>query len=147
LPESLMYYAYDLYYGRTPKDYAGQFLADQKAQAETAKFPSPPARPAPPRDLTAYTGAYKSPYFGALAAEVRSGRLELRIGPRKALVQTKHWDGDTFAISLPGYGDPTYTDGLVSFQFGSGDKPVELRFFRTFDDAGNGRFAREADRP
>ena len=38
-----MYYLYDLYYARPTKDYAGAFLADAKAQAESGKLPAPPA--------------------------------------------------------------------------------------------------------
>jgi hypothetical protein len=94
----------------------------------------------------AYTGTYRSAYFGPLTAEVRDGRLQLRMGSRQALVRTRHWDGDTFAISVPGYGTPRYTDGFVSFQFGPGDTAIDLRFLRAFDDAGDGRFVRTPDR-
>ena len=45
----------------------------------------------------------------------------------------------------PGYGTPRYTDGFVSFQFGQGDKAIDLRFLRAFDDAGDGRFVRTPD--
>jgi hypothetical protein len=47
---------------------------------------------------------------------------------------------------MPGYGAPKYTDGLVSFQFGAGDRAIELRFIRAFDDAGDGRFTRTPDK-
>jgi CubicO group peptidase (beta-lactamase class C family) len=145
LPEALMYYLYDLYYGRPVKDYTDTFLADAKARAEAGKFPVPPAKPAPGRDLGAYAGTYRNPYFGALVAGAQGGQLELRVGPRKTPVRLKHWDGDTFAIAMPGYGVPKYTDGFVSFQFGPADQAVELRFMRTLADAGDGRFTRAPD--
>jgi hypothetical protein len=145
LPEALMYYLYDLYYGRPEQDHAGDFMAVARARTDAAKFPAPPARPAPARDLAAYAGTYRNSYFGPLTAEVQEGRLQLRMGPRRALVRARHWDGDTFAISVPGYGAPRYTDGFVSFQFGSGAQATDLRFYRAFDDAGDGRFARTAD--
>ena len=146
LPEALMYYLYDLYFARPVKDYTAAFLADAKALAEAGKFPAPPAKPAPGRDPIAYTGTYRNPYYGPLAADVRDGSLLLSVGPRKTPVRLKHWDGDTFAISLPGYGAPTYTDGFVTFVFGEAGQAVELRFIRGFDDADDGRFTRAADR-
>jgi CubicO group peptidase (beta-lactamase class C family) len=146
LPEALMYYLYDLYYARPAKDYAGAFLADAKARAEAGKFPASPAKPAPGRDPVAYAGTYRNPYYGPLAADVRDGTLLLTVGPRKTPVRLKHWDGDTFAISLPGYGAPKYTDGFVTFVFGEAGQALELRFIRGFDDADDGRFTRAADR-
>ena len=83
LPEALMYYLYDLYYARPAKDYAGAFLTDAKAKAEAGKFPAPPAKPAPGRDPIAYTGTYRNPYYGPLAADVQDGSLRLTAGPRK----------------------------------------------------------------
>lgn len=41
MSEALMYYLHDLYYARPTKDYAGAFLADAKAQAESGKLPAP----------------------------------------------------------------------------------------------------------
>jgi CubicO group peptidase (beta-lactamase class C family) len=146
LPEALMYYLYDLYYARPAKDYAGAFLTDAKAKAEAGKFPAPPAKPAPGRDPIAYTGTYRNPYYGLLAAAVQTGSLRLTVGPRKTPVRLKHWDGDTFAFSLPGYGAPQYTDGFVTFVFGEAGQALELRFIRGFDDADGGRFTRAADR-
>ena len=70
----------------------------------------------------------------------------LSLGPRKTPVRLRHWSGDTFAIALPGYGPPTYTDGFATFAFGEGTQARELRFFRAFDDADGGRFTRAADR-
>ena len=61
-------------------------------------------------------------------------------------MHARHWDGDTFALALPGYGAPAYTDGFVTFQFGPGDTASELRFIRAFDDAADGRFTRAASR-
>jgi CubicO group peptidase (beta-lactamase class C family) len=146
LPEALMYYLYDLYYARPEKDYTAAFLDEAKAKAEAGKFPSPPANPVPGRDLAAYAGAYRSAYFGPLTAAVQDGSLVLSLGPRKTPVRLRHWSGDTFAIALPGYGPPTYTDGFATFAFGEGTTARELRFIRGFDDADGGRFTRAADR-
>jgi len=146
LPESLMFYLYDLYYGRPERDYTGNFLQDAKERTAAGAFPSPPARPAAPRDLAAYAGTYENPYYGRLTAEVRDGRLVMDLGPRPMPIQTRHWDGDTFAIATPGYGAPKFTDGLVSFQFGLGDKATGLSFVRAFDDVAEGRFTRTGDR-
>ena len=77
---------------------------------------------------------------------MQDGSLLLTVGPRKTPVRLKHWDGDTFAISLPGYGAPKYTDGFVTFVFGEAGQALELRFIRGFDDADDGRFTRAADR-
>ena len=144
LPEALMYYLYDLYYGRPVQDYAGMFLADAKALA--APTSTPPATPAPARGLSAYAGSYENPYFGPLTVEPQDSSLLIRVGQRQTLVRTKHWDGDTFAIALPGYGDRNYTDGFVSFQFGQGERATDLRFIRAFDDADDGRFTRAPSR-
>ena len=84
-------------------------------------------------------------YYGPLVAETQGGDLLLSVGPRKTPVRLKHWAGDTFAISLPGYGAPTYTDGFVTFVFGEAAQALELRFIRGFDDADDGRFTRAAD--
>jgi len=146
LPEALMYYLYDLYYGRPAKDYTGAFLADAKARADAGKFPAPPAKPTPGRDPMAYTGTYRNPYYGPLVADVRDGGPLLTMGPRQIPVRLKHWDGDTFAISVPGEGAPTYTDGFVTFVFGEAGQALELRFIRGFDDADDGRFTRAADK-
>lgn len=146
LPEALMFYAYDLYFGRAPKDYSTQFLDDFKARAASGAFPTAPAKPAPARPLAAYAGTYRNPYYGPLTAAVQGDALRFTIGPRRTPVLLKHWDGDTFAVALPGLGTPTYTDGFVTFQFGPGDPAAELRFIRVFDDADDGRFVRAADR-
>ena len=146
LPEALMYHLYDLYYGRPAKDYTGPFRDEERAQADAGQFPSPPTRPAPPRDLAVYAGAYRHPYYGRLVAEVRDGRLELRTGPARTLIPSRHWDGDTFAIAVPSGAPPTYTDGFASFALGPDGKVSELRFTRFFTDAGEGRFEREPDR-
>ncbi len=142
LPEALMYYLYDLYYGRPVKDYTAMFLADAKALA--APPSTPPATPAPARALSAYAGSYENPYFGQLTVEPQEGTLVLKVGPRQTLVRARHWDGDTFAIALAGYGVPKYTDGFVSFQFGQGERATDLRFIRALDDAADGRFTRTA---
>ena len=115
LPEALMYYLYDLYYGRPEQDHTEAFMQEARARTDAATFPALPARPAPMRALGAYVGTYRNPYFGPLTAEVQEGRLQLRLGSRPALVRTRHWDGDTFAVSVPGYGPPRYTDGFVTF--------------------------------
>ena len=145
LPEALMFYLYDRYYGKPERDYTGEFLDGAKQRAEAAKFPARPTNPAAPRGLPAYAGTYENPYFGTLTAEVADGGLALRLGPRRTPIKTRHWDGDTFAIALPGYGAPEFTDGLVSFEFGPGDKPAALRFFRAFEDVADGRFTRTGD--
>jgi hypothetical protein len=88
---------------------------------------------------------YENPFYGRLTAEVRDGRLVLDLGPRPMPIQTRHWDGDTFAIAVPGYGAPKFTDGLVSFQFGLGDTATGLSFVRAFADVADGRFTRTAD--
>jgi len=93
----------------------------------------------------AYAGTYRK-YYGPLAADVRDGRLALTVGPRKAPIRLKHWDGDTFAISLAGYGPPKYTDGFVTFVFGEAGQALGLRFIRGFDGADDGPFTRAADR-
>jgi hypothetical protein len=121
-------------------------LPGHDAKALAAPTSTPPPTPAPARGLSAYAGSYENPYFGPLTVEPQDSTLLIRVGQRQTLVRTKHWDGDTFAIALPGYGDRKYTDGFVSFQFGQGERATDLRFIRAFDDAADGRFTRTPSR-
>lgn len=56
----------------------------------------PPASPKAAAPLASYQGTYSNPYYGELKIEVEGERLILRLPPRAAYYELKHWDGDTF---------------------------------------------------
>lgn len=92
----------------------------------------PPAKPAPAKPLSAYTGVYRNDYWGPATVTERDGALWLALGP-KLLVPLKHWDGDVFAFSFV---TENASPGTVSKATFAGDK-LTLEYY---DDDGMGTF-------
>ncbi|MFE1266704.1 serine hydrolase [Streptomyces sp. NPDC058758] len=66
-------------------------------------YARPPSGAAPAKDADAYTGAYRSAYYGR--AEVvagEDGALTLRLGPEPQEYRLAHYDGDVFSFETRG---------------------------------------------
>ncbi|MGE0540838.1 MAG: serine hydrolase [Dehalococcoidia bacterium] len=68
----------------------------------TVDYASPPASPAPPLSLSAYTGTYANDLWGEIEVAEADGGLVLRTGPNKVPFAMRHWDRDTFLFQPTG---------------------------------------------
>jgi CubicO group peptidase (beta-lactamase class C family) len=104
LPEAVSLSFLDYFhYGSAKTDYFAaikpvfekMFVETQDASPDYSKL-TPPSNPSSPGQLSAYAGSYVSPYYGKLQIDVERNQLIMRLPPRGAYYELKHWDGDTF---------------------------------------------------
>ena len=99
---------------------------------------TPPAKPAPPQALTAYTGLYTNAYFGAARIELTAAGdgLALVIGPASVRYALRHWDGDTFVFEPRGESAAPGSVSAVDFTLGQ----MQIELYS--EDLNHGRFTR-----
>jgi CubicO group peptidase (beta-lactamase class C family) len=104
-------------YGAVSRDwYAGyhQRIAPLNDPVGTLAGASPPANPAPPANLQAYTGTYQNDYFGPAEIEPYAAGLLLKLGPRGVFPLT-HWDGNIFTYIPAGENAPDGSRAALTF--------------------------------
>lgn len=92
-------------YGTITRDWRTAFAGVFASMAEpfgSLVGKAPPARAAPPQDLSTYVGTYANAYFGDATITTTSEGLRLVLGPAKAQYDLRHWDGSTFVFALSG---------------------------------------------
>lgn len=99
---------------------------------------TPPAKPAPPQALTAYTGPYANAYFGTTRIELNAlgDGLTLAIGPASERYALRHWDGDTFVFEPRGESAAPGSVSAVDFT------PDHMQIELYSEDSHHGRFRR-----
>lgn len=65
-------------------------------------YSHPPARPAPPLRLSAYTGKFENEFFGQIEFVENKSKLVLRMGPKPIEAELLHWDRDLFIFQPVG---------------------------------------------
>lgn len=108
IPEGLSESFFDLVLdGKLERDWVefANRMFDEEAKKELSAatdFSHPPAKPAPPLKLTAYTGKYANDFFGDIELVDRQGKLVLRMGPKPEEFELRHWDRDVFTFETTG---------------------------------------------
>ncbi|MGV2908771.1 serine hydrolase [Achromobacter sp. AGC25] len=105
--------------------------ADLSAQAR-------PAKPAPAKALSAYTGRFDNAYYGAADILEADGGLVLVLGPKGMRFPVRHWDGDTFAFSPAG--EAELVDSLASIVFKTEQGKAGGFDIKFYDDNGLGHW-------
>lgn len=105
---------------------------------------APPSRPAPARAPAAYAGRYRSAYFGD--AEVIADGATLRLALGRLRQPLAHWDGDHFALDLPGTFAPQGSRSSLTFA-GGADGGIEAFTIAFLDEHGLATFSRRGVRP
>jgi CubicO group peptidase (beta-lactamase class C family) len=121
LPEAMMYRWLDMVAGLPDRDYLTEFKALQ-SQSE----PQPPVRPknpAPPMDLSAYTGTFTGEFTGDIEVALIDGQLQLRIPPAFHIMILEPWDRDTFILRIPRMADESESYSFVTFTVGPDGVP------------------------
>jgi CubicO group peptidase (beta-lactamase class C family) len=86
LPAALMFRVFDAYLGVPPRDWSGEFQAEEsKATAageaeEAARVKTIVAGTVPSLPLSGYVGSYRHPAWGEARVSLENGRLRLRYG-------------------------------------------------------------------
>jgi CubicO group peptidase (beta-lactamase class C family) len=105
--------------------------ADLSAQAR-------PAKPAPAKALSAYTGRFDNAYYGAADILEAEGGLVLVLGPKGMRFPVRHWDGDTFAFAPAG--EAELVDSLASIVFKTEQGKASGFDIKFYDDNGLGHW-------
>ena len=106
----------------------------------TVDYSKPPATPAPPLPLSAYTGTYANDLYGTIEVTAADGGLLLRAGPNKMPFTMRHWDRDTFLFQPTG--ENAYGPSGMMFQIGPDGRASGVTI-EYFDKEGQGTFTRE----
>lgn len=125
LPEAVAFRFFDLWFGRPPRDWAAEALAQEaegrvRAQAASPTRPSPPA---PPLALEKYAGGYSNEACGKMEVVCANGNLALVLGPGRVHLPLRPWNRDTFAVDWPDLADGA---GLVTFRLDPSGVPASL---------------------
>jgi len=122
LHSCLAYRFFDMYFDRPGRDWSGEGLAKAKQNEDSEDVPVAPKNPVPPLELEDYTGTYSNDIYGEITVSRKDKGLIITIGPEEMKISLKHWDRDTFILSL--WDDSE--DGFATFQTDYTSKPVIL---------------------
>ncbi|KUH38233.1 serine hydrolase [Streptomyces kanasensis] len=117
-------------------------ILQQAAQGDRSEtdYTKPPARPAPARADSTYTGTYANDFYGPMTVSTQGDDLVMRLGPRKQRFTLRHYDGDTF--SYPTTGENAVGLSGVTFGVGTNGRADKVRV-ENLDTTGLGTFTRE----
>jgi CubicO group peptidase (beta-lactamase class C family) len=143
LPEALLWYLNDLYFGNPRTDWSQVLHAAQQEQQAAARtaLGEPPTSPAAALPLQAYTGTFHHRVYGDLIIETADDRLTLTVGPRRVHMTLRHWNRDTFRVSWPETDAYLGASGWARFAIGPQGQPVRLTL-DLFADVDQGLFVR-----
>jgi len=132
LPNAMMYYVIDDYFGDITNDWSGFFLKvyaygkrmEKKENEEKLNNRVKDTKPS--LNLENYTGIYGGDLYGNAEVRLKNGKLVLDFLPSETLIgDLSHWHYDTFEIKLRN--SPTLPKGLVQFIIGTDGKVEELK--------------------
>lgn len=130
-------------YGSVTRDWFqgyGQLMAGLMAPVGRLAGKVPPGRPAPPADLQDYAGIYGNEYYGPAEIARNGNGLVLKIGPKGAQFQLRHWDGPVFVYTPDGENAPEGSVSMVTFEPAMGRPSVmSIEFYA---ESGRGDFVR-----
>lgn len=139
IPETLTAEFADLVqFGEVREDWRklyGTAFAKMDAPVGSLVGKNPPAKPAPPKPLSAYVGSYANEYWGAATVADDHGKLVVSLGPRPDTYELTHWDGDVFTFGFISENSPP---GSISAATFAGNR-LTLEYF---DDHKMGTFTR-----
>lgn len=120
----------------------GAFEAMAAADAPAVDYGDKPAAPRPPRDLSAYSGAYANGYYGPLVVSAGDGGLSMSMGPQASptTFALTHFDGDTFSFETIGENANGLAGAIFTVDGNGKASKVVLDFY---DRTGLGTFVRE----
>ena len=132
LPNAMMYYIIEDYFGDTSKDWSGFWLKvydygkrmEKKENEEKQKSRIKDTKPS--LKLEDYVGTYGGDLYGNAEVKIVNNHLVLDFLPSDILIgDLTHWHNDTFEIKLRN--SPTLPKGLVQFILGPDGKVNELK--------------------
>lgn len=146
IPEALVLRLLDDLAGKPRVDYKAKLLAAEQAEREKslAEAPKAPAKPVASRDLGVLAGDYENPVFGRLQLRRNQDTLEGALGPRPLRMILRHWDGDSYDVSIPATGTGFGQGNLATFQVDADGSVLSVQFL-AFHDAADGVFTRVAE--
>ncbi|NBE55954.1 serine hydrolase [Streptomyces boluensis] len=117
-------------------------LLQQAAAGDRSEtdYTKPPAKAAPARADSAYTGTYANDFYGPMTVSARGDELVMQLGPKKQRFTLRHYDGDTFSYRTMGENEVGLSG--VTFSVGSDGRAEKVRV-ENLDANGLGTFARE----
>jgi hypothetical protein len=89
-----------MYFDKADRDWSGEYLAQEKKKEDPEIIPVAPKNPLPPMELKNYTGTYSNDIYGEITVSEKDKGLIITIGPERMNIFLKHWDRDTFTLSL-----------------------------------------------
>jgi Domain of unknown function (DUF3471)/Beta-lactamase len=143
LPEALLWYLIDRYFGRPYTDWSAVLrgLQHEQQAAARAALGEAPAMPAPALPLVSYTGTFRHRVYGDLVIEAAGDSFTLTVGPRRARMALRHWNRDTFLISWPETDAYPGASGFATFALDPKGQPASLTM-DPFADVDKGLFVR-----
>ncbi len=132
LPNAMMYYIIEDYFGDTSKDWSGFWLKvydygksmEKKENEEIQRSRVKDTKPS--LKLKDYVGTYGGDLYGNAEVKIVDNHLVLDFLPSDILIgDLTHWHHDTFEIKLRN--SPTLPKGLVQFILGQDGKVSELK--------------------
>ncbi|MFP3991193.1 serine hydrolase [Streptomyces sp. E11-3] len=115
-------------------------LQETLGERSSVDYTKPPARPAPARANSAYTGTYANDHYGPLTVSIRGDRLTMQLGPDEQQFTLRHYDGDTFSYRTTGENAVGLSG--VTFTIGSGSRAEKVRV-ENLDTNDLGTFSRK----
>jgi CubicO group peptidase (beta-lactamase class C family) len=143
LPEALLWYLNDRYFGHPYTDWSTVLRGLQQEQqaAARATLGQPPTTPALALPLSSYTGTFRHRVYGDLTIQVAGDSLALTVGPRRAQMALRHWNRDTFLIAWPESDAYPGASGFATFALDPKGQPASLTL-DPFADVDKGLFVR-----
>jgi CubicO group peptidase (beta-lactamase class C family) len=130
LRESLMYKAFDLILGASPKDWSAENLAEARGieaaakERERRRDASRVRGTRPTLPLEQYAGNYEDPLYGLAQIAISQGHLVLNESPT-SVGDLEHWNYDTFRVVWRDHRDGK---SFVTFGLDPMGKVSEMRF-------------------
>lgn len=145
VPEAISAEFFDLVLkGKVEKDWLKLYqqvfeTLARPAYGTVTDYLKPPARRSSPLPLNAYVGRYHNTFFGDLEVVAKGTGLALRIGPKMAEFELRHWDRDVYTYQPAGEN----AGGLSGVTFWVGPEAKASRIVvENLDIQGQGAFVR-----
>ncbi|MFV0416776.1 MAG: serine hydrolase [Chthoniobacterales bacterium] len=118
------------------------FAAMSEAEDEgISDFSKPPASPIPSEKNSAYIGTYSNPIYGDIEIRENEEKLELLLGPKKAVCPLTHWDRDTFYLES---GNESFIGKSGAFFLLDAENKAHSVLLEVLNQDGLGTFTRKA---
>jgi CubicO group peptidase (beta-lactamase class C family) len=143
LPEALLWYLNDRYFGNPDTDWSAVLHAAQQEQqaAARAAIGEKPTTSTPALPLPSYAGTFHNNVYGDLTIDAAGERLTLTVGPHRVRMELLHWNRDTFLVSWPENDAYRGASGFATFAIDPKGQPTRLTL-DLFADVDKGLFVR-----